>query len=221
MKKVLYLLVIVCSFVFSCNDIIDEVNITNDIVTILAPSNGATLTDTNITFTWNPIDGADAYQLQIATPDFVNATSIVLDSTLTITAYAKILSSGDYQWRVRAKNANYQTAYTTQSLTINESDPIDISTEQLVLLAPANDTSFTIADTINFSWDTIVNADSYVFQIATPNFVSATEIIENETMTTTSFSVSNLTAQSYEWRVKAINTSSETAYTFQSFTIAE
>lgn len=220
MKK-LYYLFILSVILLNCDDIIDEVDITNDTISILAPTDGITLTDTNVTFSWSPVDGADMYKLQIATPDFANATGIILDSTITNTAFIQSLNSGDYEWRIRGENTNYQTPFTTQSLTINESDPIDISNEQVVLLAPANGTSFTITDTINFSWDAVTNADNYVIQIATPDFANATEIIENETVNATSFSVSNLASQSYEWRVKATNTNFETPYTTQNFTVAE
>lgn len=212
--------VLIALVVLSCDDIIDLVDITNDSVTILAPTDGATLDD-SATFSWDGVEGATDYRLQIATPDFENAISIALDSTITVTTFTQALDSGNYQWRVRAQNANYQTAYATRSLTIVSSSPEDISDEVITLLAPANNTTFNTTDTINFSWDIVADADNYVIQIATPSFANSTELIENETLTTTSFSISNLTAQDYEWRVKATNADFETDYTTQNFTVEE
>ena len=86
-------------------------------------------------------------------------------------------------------------------------------------LAPADAVSFGATDTINFSWDPVLDADTYSFQIAIPSFENATEIIKNETTVATTFSVSNLAVNSYEWRVRALNPTFQTSYTTQKFTV--
>lgn len=207
--------------VFSCDDIIEVTDISEEAVTILAPTDTSVLTETTVNFSWNSVEDAESYRLQIATPDFENTTAIEEDTLVTTTNFSKALNSGNYEWRVRAENSDYQTTYTTQGFSITESDAVDISNEDVVLLAPADAITFTTTDTINFSWETVLNADNYTIQIAAPNFASAIEIIENEMVTTTSFSVSNLDAQEYEWRVKAQNSDYETDYTTQGFTVEE
>ncbi|MBV7269071.1 hypothetical protein [Winogradskyella luteola] len=204
-----------------CEEIIEVEDISNRTVTVLAPTDASTLTLTNINFSWNAVEDAEQYKLQVATPNFETATTIVEDTTLTATSFSKVLDAGDYQWRVRAENSNYETAYTTQSFTISETDAVDISDEVVVLLAPADGLVFGDTDTINFSWEALLNADNYTIQIATPDFENAVEIIEDESTTATNFPVSNLEAQSYEWRVKATNAISGTNYTTQSFTVEE
>lgn len=104
--------------VVSCQDIIDEPDITNEIVSVLAPTDGAILTQTDVSFHWSVVEGATEYHMQIATPNFATATQIVLDSTVTTNSFSKPLELGDYEWRVKAENANYQTEYSTQSFSI-------------------------------------------------------------------------------------------------------
>jgi len=219
--KNIKLILVLFILVISCSDIIEVEDISNKNVSVLAPTEGAILTTTSVQFSWNAVNDADRYKLQIARPDFENATAIKEDSSITGTYFSKVLGSGSYQWRVRAENAEYQTVYTIQGFSITESDAIDISNQEVVLLAPANAIVFNTTDTINFSWETILNAENYTIQIATPNFQNAVEIIENEIVTTTNFSISSLEAQDYEWRVKAQNLEYETGYTFQGFTIEE
>lgn len=217
-KKVLFIIVLMGFF--ACDDIIQVVDISNRAITVLAPTDQAVLTDTDVMFTWDAVEDADSYKLQIATPSFETAQQIVTDSLVTTTFFNRTLNSGSYEWRVRAENSGYVTTYTTQKFTIM-ANPVDISSEQVVLLAPADTTVFSTTDTINFSWENIVGAEQYSVQIATPNFDNALEIIKDDTITNTSYSVSNLSANSYEWRVKAINPDYETGYATLGFTVNE
>jgi len=107
-------------FVLSCDDIIGIEDISNKTVTILAPTNESVLTITDINFSWNTIEDAERYKLQIATPNFESATQIVLDTTITSSNFTKTLELGIYEWRVRAENSGYTTIYSTQSFTIEE-----------------------------------------------------------------------------------------------------
>ncbi len=118
MKRTLLILAIV--LLHSCEDIIGVEDISDRTVTILAPTNHAELTGTNPTFSWNSVEDADKYKLQIATPSFSEALQIVEDTTVTTLSFTKILEAGDYEWRVRAENSDYQTNYTTHQLTILE-----------------------------------------------------------------------------------------------------
>lgn len=118
MKRIILILIV--GLLYSCEDIIGVEDISDRTVTILAPTNHAELTITNPTFSWNSVDDADKYKLQIATPSFSEALQIVEDTTLTTLSFTKILEAGDYEWRVRAENSDYETDYTTQQLTILE-----------------------------------------------------------------------------------------------------
>jgi len=117
MKKLFIILMMISSF--SCKDIIDEVRIYESSVELLTPTDAVVLNDTNVTFVWNTIDGASEYVIQIATPDFTSPLQIVADSTVTTTSFSTtLLAATNYEWRVKAKNPNYETAFSTRSLVL-------------------------------------------------------------------------------------------------------
>ena len=111
---------ILLGFVLSCSEIIEVPDISDITVNVLAPINGAVLNTTNVSFTWDDVEDAESYRLQIANPNFENAIQIPVDSTLTETNFTTTLDIGNYEWRIQALNSGYQTSYTTQSLTIEE-----------------------------------------------------------------------------------------------------
>jgi len=114
------MLLTVFSLIYSCSDITEVEDISNESVLILAPTNNSILIQNDITFSWNAIEDSDNYRIQISTPNFENATQILVDSMVTATNLSKVLSVGDYEWRVRAENSEYKTQYTTQSFSIEE-----------------------------------------------------------------------------------------------------
>ncbi|TXG34844.1 hypothetical protein [Seonamhaeicola maritimus] len=119
MRNILCLVgLFVCAL--SCDDITEVEDISSRNVEILAPSNESVLDTTLVNFTWEKIEEATHYKLQIATPDFENAIQIAADSSLAETSFTKALIPGDYQWRVRAENSDYQTEYTTNGFTIQD-----------------------------------------------------------------------------------------------------
>ncbi len=119
MKKTLLLIPLAFSFI-ACEEIIEVKDISNKAVSILAPTNNAVLDTIAVTFTWEAVEATETYHLQIATPDFENATQIVKDSTLTTTHFSTMLDTKSYEWRIRAQNSEYVTDYTTQQFTIEE-----------------------------------------------------------------------------------------------------
>ena len=119
MKRILpiFSLLIIVS---ACNDIVQVEDISNKTVVLLAPTNQAVLNITDLTFSWQEVEEAESYHIQVATPTFEQALQIVVDSTLSATSFSTTLELGNYQWRIRAENSGYQTIYTTQSFTIEE-----------------------------------------------------------------------------------------------------
>ncbi|MFI1772550.1 hypothetical protein [Thalassobellus citreus] len=214
-------LIMLLGLVFSCSDIIEVVNISDDTVRVLAPTNGVLLDEGNMTFTWKLVEDADTYHLQIATPDFETAQQIITDTMVSNTYFNKTLDAGTYQWQVRAENSGYQTGYTSQKFTLLPLEPIDISNETVSLIAPIDNATFSTSDSITFTWEAVDYTSEYVLQIVTPNFENPIEVIESKTTISTHFSVSNLSKKTYEFRVKAKNTGFETDYTTIGFTVNE
>jgi hypothetical protein len=119
MKKLLTLMAL--SFViFTCDDIIEVEDISDEIVIVLAPVNDSVLGEGSVIFSWNDVQDASQYRLQLATPSFENASQILLDSIVNATNFPKVLELGDYEWRVRAENSEYQTQYTIQNFIVEE-----------------------------------------------------------------------------------------------------
>ncbi len=102
----------------SCEDIITVPDISQETVHILAPVDGTVLSNTDTTFSWETVDDAEKYTIQIARPNFVSANQILIDSTLANTTFTTTLEANEYEWRVKAQNTAYETAYTTQSFSV-------------------------------------------------------------------------------------------------------
>lgn len=119
MKK-LVLGLLIFAFLGSCEDIIGVADISDKVVVILAPANDVVLNINNINFSWDNLEDAENYRLQVATPNFEATSQILLDTTINTTNFNKILSAGVYQWRVRGQNSGFETIYTTQNFSIED-----------------------------------------------------------------------------------------------------
>ncbi|WP_052752804.1 fibronectin type III domain-containing protein [Kordia zhangzhouensis] len=120
MKKYYCYIVFILTLI-SCSDIIEVPDISDDIVTLMAPANNSTLNMTTLTLSWNAMEDAKQYKVQVAKPDFENILQLVVDSTLTDNSISVQLEAGNtYQWRVRAENSGYTTSYSTYSFTLEE-----------------------------------------------------------------------------------------------------
>ncbi len=143
----------------SCEDILEVPDISDQTVMILAPIEGSVLEDNAVNFNWEPVGEATGYQIQIATPNFGNATQLVLDSIMEVdtlgyvtTRMGQSLFNGNYEWRIRAFNSDYETPYTVNAFQVNGDEDLDLTppnTPQLV--APTNGASQT-ETTLDFSW---------------------------------------------------------------------
>ena len=224
MKKFI-ILIFALALIYSCEEIISVPDISEDFIVLLAPADGTVLEDTNVTLSWEEIEFADQYQIQVARPNFANANQVVLDTILgdsvqSFRSFSTVLPPNMYQWRVRGLNDNFQTDYTTQSFEIDTlQTDVDISDQTVTIIAPANNAEIP-AGSINFNWEALTNATIYQLQIAYPNFEVPIQIVR-DTILTTPLYTTTLESNDYEWRVKAINPSSETIYTTQSLSVVE
>jgi hypothetical protein len=92
----------------------------------------------------------------------------------------------------------------------------DISDQEVNLLAPS-DSVVVMQTDVRFSWEEVFEAHSYHVQVAQPSFDNATQIVVDtlvvvdSTYTGSSF-VKSLPDNSYEWRVKGLNSDFETPF---------
>ena len=120
MKKIIAILILIS--MYSCEEIINEENITNGAINLLAPTESVILkTSTKITFNWEALNGATDYRLQIAEPCFNKANQIIKDTLLQKTIFSiDSLPINYYEWRVQALNSAYETVYTTKGFVIEK-----------------------------------------------------------------------------------------------------
>ena len=127
MKKVLGILFLAMG-IFACEEIFEVTDISNEQVQLLAPTNESIVTDSIVNFNWNGVDEADAYLVQIATPDFENAAQFVLDTLITIDStfvgnrISKKLLDNTYQWRVQGQNSMFSTAFSSNTFTVQNAN---------------------------------------------------------------------------------------------------
>ncbi|MCF6297912.1 MAG: hypothetical protein L3J08_08020 [Flavobacteriaceae bacterium] len=95
----------------------------------------------------------------------------------------------------------------------------DISNSYVKTLAPTSGTNVK-AGTISFNWEWVNDATEYQIQIASPSFNDAAQIVLDSMTTNTVYTV-DLTANSYEWRIRAKNSAFETSYFTNAFTVIE
>jgi hypothetical protein len=121
MKRITIIFIgVLCVFINACEEVINEQNIADKQLELLAPTNNANLVKgTRISYNWLEVEGASAYHLQLATPNFHNASQIPIDTIITKIVFSvDSLPVGEYEWRVKALNSVYETAYTTNGFTV-------------------------------------------------------------------------------------------------------
>lgn len=200
-------------FLQSCRDFI-AVDLRDENLTVLSPADNLTTTMATINFYWQELDGARTYRLQIAKPSFDNMTSLLMDTSVTLTQFTYVFTPGTYQWRVRAENGSTETPYVTRTITIDST--ADLTGQTLILFSPAND--YATNDTsINFSYYGLYNASSYRFVLKTSSVgFSGTQILPDEVVTDTVVTLTNLLEGYYDWGVRGESALSTTTYAVRS-----
>lgn len=159
MRKILFMVMVAMAFFASCEDILEVPDISTQTVVVLAPKEGSVLTTNAVGFNWETVEDATAYNIQIATPNFENAVQLVLDSVVEVDTLGNVTTSidqdlfnGNYVWRVKALNSDYETVYTQNGFQVNGDEDLDLvppNTPQLV--APVNGASQTTT-AVDFTW---------------------------------------------------------------------
>ena len=218
MKRFLCTYIALLLLLLGCEEVISVPDISEDLLTIIAPSDGATLDDTTVTFSWEELEFVDQYQLQIVTPTFDAANQVVLDTIIgdSIQSFRSLtttLSPENYQWRIRGLNSNYQTDYVTQSITV-EALQIPLSDQSISLLSPEDnvETSDTM---VTFSWEELEDASLYRIQILN---TTDNSIVAEDTTATQEITI-DLVSGTYIWQVRGESDTQNTSYTTRTITI--
>lgn len=198
------LLIFIGLFVFSCDEIIMEEDFEEAQLVILAPVDNANFNSTSVTFNWEPLEGATSYVLQIAKPDFANATEIILNTEIEETTFTQQLNIGAYQWRIKAKNSAYETTFITRNLNVVSND--DFSSNVVVLNSPNNDLTTNIVSQ-NLTWNSVIGVSEYQLQIVD----ASSTIVVDQMVTSTNYN-HTFSEGEFTWKVRATNGSDYTLY---------
>lgn len=211
MKKLTYLIALFAVFL-SCDEILLEDDITNEVVNLVAPVDDAQFYSTGITFTWDPIENGTQYRIQIARPNFDSPLQIVADNVVDTTSFTTQLNVGQYEWRVQAVNSGYKTAYTTRSLTVLSNE--DFQNNAVTLSSPSDNT-ITKTAFQNLIWQPVIGASVYHLQVV--NTTASTAVFEQD-VTGTIFNYT-FPEGSYQWKIRATNGTQNTLYSSRSILV--
>lgn len=164
---------------------------------LVSPTDAATDVDLNLTFNWNPVDGAKSYGFQLSlSPDFTdteNNSSGIEEVSITVN---NLMPDTKYYWRVNAKNSSGISPwsdvweFTTQ--------PVGIPT----LAAPENNSIINELLT-TLEWNSVTDADTYTIQVSLSSDFSST-VINKENHSSLSLNITDLEwTEKYYWRVRA------------------
>lgn len=95
----------------------------------------------------------------------------------------------------------------------------DLGKKSLIVLAPANN-AINPSYVQTFWWEYVEDASSYQLQIVKPSFDSVLSLIVDTSITLNKFNISLLPGN-YQWRIRARNGSSETAFITRNLTVVE
>jgi hypothetical protein len=116
--KVIKYIIIVCFLipillsVHGCAEAFEK-SLDNENVVLVSPSDSVNVYDSAEIFYWQPIESSTGYELQIVTPNFDSAATLVADTTVLSNTFPLTLDSGRYQWRVRAFNNSSTTVFSS------------------------------------------------------------------------------------------------------------
>jgi hypothetical protein len=197
-------------FASACEEIVQD-EIDKEKVRIIAPTDSLSTTLLSHTFLWEPVEKAEGYILQMATPSFKEVQELVLNEQLEETVYEFTLSPGKYEWRVKAYNNISETEFTTYYLSIDSS--LNLNGAKVILSEPA-DNHATNQKSMSFSWQNIAVADEYRFEVRSPDWATGSPIftpVFTTAATTGNIDFSELEG-SYEWAVQAENSFSKSDF---------
>lgn len=197
--------------IISCDDILEE-DISNDTIQMITPIQGAIIEGNTVQFSWQNLNGADNYRIQVLNSN----QSYALDSLVSTNNFVYTLNPGSYQWRVKGENFAYETQYTFPvGFTVEASD--NLSNQTVILLTPSNNI-YTNNTNIILTWNSLNAADYYNLDLI-KLFNGQETVFQQTNILPTSFNVPSSTFTEdaeYKWKVKALNSTSESPFSERS-----
>jgi len=170
---------------------------------LVDPADGATDLPTTLTLSWNSVDGANSYRMQLATNNTFESPVTDEDGITAIDYTVENLENGQtYYWRVRAANSNGSSSWSVVRNFSTEAGENTSNISAPVQRSP-NDGAAGTSLSPNFDWDPVNGADYYILHVS--GIDPAEMVIEEEVNETTFSPVDKLVAdRTHHWRVRAV-----------------
>ena len=167
--------------------------------TLLSPSNGSTVNDNDIKFSWMPVSGADYYKINITSNNnLVHEKEKIYTNTYSVSK--STIGEGSFSWKVCAYNSAgwgvWSSTYTFMVAVALPSAPN--------LVSPSNNATLNTSN-VTFSWMTVAGADSYRIQIVKDSITI--HLMDNIPVNSYSLPGIELANGTYSWQVAAHNSS--------------
>jgi hypothetical protein len=154
-------------------------------------------------FAWGSVEGAKQYQLQVS-QDIAFSTSVEFKTPLTKYTPTNVsqFNDGLWYWRVRVSDPNPGS---------NFSQPVQFTRQWAspnnwpILISPASGATLEFFDKQNFSWQPVVGAGRYRFQVATSPDGFSHPTYDTTTLYTSHQPPSKFSNGGYFWRVIPID----------------
>lgn len=183
------------------------------------PTDGATDITLTPTLTWDEVDEAEEYEIELSTESDFSST-VFSEDGLEDTEYAigsGTLENGTtYFWRVKALNSDGESLWSDASFTTESLNP---PPDAPVLVSP-DDLATGVSMTPTMDWVDDTEAASWEIEISESSDFSSTELSEDG-ITSSEYTVDPGTLEYltlYYWRVRAINVYGESDWSSRSFT---
>ena len=167
----------------------------------LTPTNGSSTTNTKPTFSWDTVNGAAKYEIQIAdsAANLAGSQSVDVNDGTSYTPTTALTNQQTHHWRVRAVDSEGQAGAWSGSSTLR------VEWGSVSGLNPANESS-TTDTTPTFRWTAVTGAAKYEIQIAdsAANLAGSQSVDVNDgTSYTPTTALTN--QQTHHWRVRAVD----------------
>ena len=211
---ILSLLILLCS---GCEEIISVADISEETVQLKYPLNGSLIKNDEVLFNWEKIAYADAYEVQIVSPNFEELNQLILDTIVLDSMpvlFSKKLDDGFYEWKVKAMNSASSTAYESAGFEVKDS--VQFSDGEIVVVAP-EDAYVTTKTIVDLQWEILEEAQLY--RIVIEEATTGDLFLEETTINP--FLKVNFELGTYIWKVRGEKDEQYTVYTAQTISIEE
>lgn len=160
-RVVLYVIAVSALLLAACEDIFEK-DVSDVKLEMISPADKMSSPEQGIMFKWRENEDAERYNLQVVKGEFSAITNFYVDTLISVSRFEKVLSAGNFQWRVRIVNGSSKSEWVTRSFTIEQSK--DITTVEPVLLTPENQAATNKSD-VEMSWEVLDGASNYTLRV--------------------------------------------------------